>query len=819
MRLSTFLETLVADLKFGARSLRRNPMFAAVAIITLALGIGANAAIFSVVNTVLLRPLPWTDPDRAVMIWSKWTAFDKTWVAEGEIVDYRKRSRTLSNVAGWSEGQINITGDGEPERVPYAAVSANLFSVFGVSPQQGRAFTPAEDIPNGPDLVVIAHGLWTRRYGADPSIIGRSIQLNGRPYQVVGIMPRDFVLPTDFQNPAPTQLWTPLQLDPASTDHGSHGYYAAGRLQPGTTVQQAAEELHGIAEAMTKEGLYPVQMRFDTVVVSLADEVVGRVRRAVLLLLGAVGFLLLIACANVANLLLARADARQREIAVRSALGAGGWRLVRQLLTESVVLTGVAAAIGLLLAFAAVRYVAWWNPANIPRVGAVGLDGRVLAFTAIVALLTSIVFSLAPALRARRVDLTDSLKDGQTTSGGGARHRFRNALVVVEMALAVVLLVGAGLMVRSLWSLQQIRLGFDPVNVLTMRVSLPQASYQRPEQVIAFFEGLLASVRSLPGVKVAGAVRSLPLGSTIGDWGLQIEGFVPPPGTNAKGDWQIATPGYLEAIGERIIRGRGIAPEDRTDSQPVALINEDMARKYWPGQDPLGRRIRLGGDSPDRPWVTVVGIVGDVRHNELTGVVKEKFYIPHTQWHRSSGNPIRSMTLVLKTSADPASLTSPVRAGLRRLDPNLPVADIRTMEDVVGATLSTPRFTGMLLLVFALLALVLSAIGIYGVLSYVVSRRTREIGIRVAIGAGRLQVLQMVLGQGIALTLTGVVIGIGIAIWASTLMRDMLHGVKPGDPLTFAAVGAVLTIVAILASLVPALRATRVDPVIALKTE
>jgi len=382
-----------------------------------------------------------------------------------------------------------------------------------------------------------------------------------------------------------------------------------------------------------------------------------------------------------------------------------------------------------------------------------------------------------------------------------------------------VLLVGAGLMVRSLWSLQQIRLGFDPVNVLTMRVSLPQASYQRPEQVIAFFEGLLASVRSLPGVKVAGAVRSLPLGSTIGDWGLQIEGFVPPPGTNAKGDWQIATPGYLEAIGERIIRGRGITPEDRTDSQPVALINEDMARKYWPGQDPLGHRIRLGGDSPDRPWVTVVGIVGDVRHNELTGVVKEKFYIPHTQWHRSSGNPIRSMTLVLKTSADPASLTSPVRAELRRLDPNLPVADIRTMEDVVGSTLSTPRFTGMLLLVFALLALVLSAIGIYGVLSYVVSRRTREIGIRVAIGAGRLQVLQMVLGQGIALTLTGVVIGIGIAIWASTLMRDMLHGVKPGDPVTFAAVGAVLTVVAILASLVPALRATRVDPVIALKTE
>ena len=812
------IDTLIADLRFGARSMRRNPAFATIAVLTLALGIGANAAIFSVVNAVLLRPLPWDDPDRAVMIWSKWTAFDKTWVSTGEVIDYGRRTQTLSAVGAWSDGQINITGDGEPERVPAGNITANLFSVLGVSPAAGRTFTAAEDVPNGPNLVVIGHGLWTRRYGGDPSIVGRAIQLNGQPFQVIGIMPRDFVLPTDFENPAPSQLWTPLQIDPATTDHGNHGLYAAGRLKPGATVKQAADELHTIAEAWTREGLYPVQMQYDAVVLSLTEQVVGGVKRAILLLLGAVGFLLLIACANVANLLLARAEARQREMAVRSALGAGGWRLVRQLLTESIVLTSVAAVTGLVLAFAAVRYVAWWNPANIPRVHTVGLDARVLMFTALVALVTSIAFSLVPALRARRVDLNESLKDGQTTSGGGARQRFRNTLVVVEMALAVVLLVGAGLMLRSLWSLQQIRLGFDPANVLTMRLSLPQASYQKPEEVVLFYDRVLSSVRSLPGVQVAGAVRALPLGSTIGDFGLRIEGFVPPPGTNPKGDWQIATDGYLEAMGERLIRGRGISRDDRSDTQLVALINEDMARRYWSGQDPIGRRFKIGGDST-RPFVTVVGIVGDVRHNELTGVVKEKFYVPHTQWHKSVGNAIRSMTLVVKSAGDPMALAGPVRQEIKKLDPNLPVADVRAMRDVVGATLSTPRFTGMLLLVFALLAVVLSAIGIYGVLSYVVSRRTREIGIRVAIGAGRMQVLRMVLGQGIVLTMTGVVIGIGIAIWTSTLMRDMLHGVRPGDPLTFAAVGAVLAVVAILASLVPALRATRVDPVVALKTE
>ncbi len=807
------------DLRFGARLLARHPGFTAVAVITLALGIGANAAIFSVVNAVLLRPLPWADPARAVMIWSKWTAFDKTWVATGEVVDYRRRARTLREVAAWGEGQVNLTGSGDPERVAAASVTANTFSVLGVSPAIGRVFSSTEDLPKGPNVVVLGYALWSRRYSADPSIVGRSIQIDGRPYEVVGIMPAGFLLPTDYQNPQPSQLWVPQQLDPTSMDHGSHGLFAAARLQQGATVAQAAEELHGIAQAMTREGLYPAAMRFDTVTLSLEEEVVGGVRRSIWLLFGAVGFLLLIACANVANLLLARAEARQREIAVRAALGAGGRRMVRQLLTESLLLTSLSAIVGLALAGAGVRLLAWWNPASIPRIAGVTVDLRVAVFTIAMALVTSVIFGLAPALRALRAGLVESLKDGsQSASSGSARQRFRNTLVVLEMALAVVLLVGAGLMLRSLWALQSTPLGLQPSNVLTMRVALPAESYRSPEEVVGFYQRLMERVKQLPGVASAGAARSLPLGSTIGDYGLTVEGFVPPPGTRPKGDWQIVTDGYLDAMGERVVRGRGFTPADTSEGMLVALVNEELVRRYFPGRDAIGGRMQIGGGGP-RPWVTIVGIVGNVRHNGLTDPVKEKFYIPHTQWHKSTGNAIRGMNLVIKSASSPSALTSPVRDAIRALDPNLPIADVRTMEEVVNATLSTPRFTGVLLGMFALLAVVLSAIGIYGVLSYLVSRRTREIGIRMAIGAGRAQVLRMVLGSGLSLSLTGAGIGLVLAVGVGRLMRSVLHDVAPNDPATFLFVAVTLPGIALLASAVPAWRATRVDPIVALKTE
>ncbi len=813
------MDTFFQDLRFGARTLARNAGFAAVAVLTLGLGVGANAAIFSVVNAVLLRPLPWSDPDRTVMIWSRWNAFDKTWVADGEVNDYRRRASTLTDVAAWGDGQVNLTGDGEPERVAAGSVTVNLFSTLGVSPIRGRVFTAAEDVEGGPRVVLIGYGLWQRRWAGDPAIVGRSIQINGEAYQVIGVMPPEFVLPTDFQNPTATALWMPAQWDNASTNHGSHGFYAAARLKAGASVAQAQDEMHRIAQAMTQEGLYPRQMQFDVVVVPLREEVVGGVRRAIWLLFGAVGFLLLIACANVANLLLARAEARQREIAVRSALGAGRLRVARQLFTESLLLASISAAAGLLMAWVGVRLLAWWNPASIPRVAGATLDGRVLLFTTLIALGTTLVFGLAPLVRLLRTDLTDAMKEGSANSTvSGARQRFRNALVVVELALAVVLLVGAGLMLRTLWSLQHIDLGFNPSGVLTMRISLPEASYREPDQVVDFYSRLLARVRELPGVTAAGAARSLPLGSTIGDFGLVIDGYAPSPGTQAKGDWQIVTPSYLEAMGEQVLRGRTISETDRPDTQLVALVNEEMVRRYWAGRDPIGGRLRIGMRG-DRPWVTIIGVVKDVRHNGVAGVVKEKFYVPHAQWHKSVGNPIRAMTLVVKTAAAPSTLTASVRGAIRQLDPNLPVADVRPMTEVVGAALSTPRFTSALLSMFAILALTLSAVGIYGVLSYVVSRRTREIGIRVAIGADRGRVLRMVLASGLGLAIIGVVTGLVAALALTRLLSGLLHGVTPEDPATFVAVAGALVAVALAASLAPAWRATRVDPVVALKSE
>jgi len=816
------METFLQDMRFGLRALARNPGFASVAVVTLALGIGANAAIFSVINAVLLRPLPWSEPSKAVMIWSRWTAFDKTWVSDGEVNGYRRESRTLADVAAWDDGQVNVTGDGEPERLPAGSVTANLFQVLGAAPLIGRTFTAQEDVPNGPRVVILGYGLWQRRYGGDPNVIGRGMQINGMGYEIVGVMPRDFVLPTDFQIPSPTQLWMPDGWNAASTDHGSHGYYAAARLKPGATVAQARDDLHALAQEWTRRGIYPQQMQFDTVVLTLQDEVVGRVRRTIWLLFGAVGVLLVIACANVANLLLVRAEARQREIAVRSALGAGAGRVVRQLLTEGLVLAVLSAAAGLALATIGVRALAAWNPADIPRVASAGIDWRVVVFTAGIAIATTLIFSVAPAARLVRTGVVESMKEGSANATvGGGRRRFNGALVVAQMALSLVLLVGAGLMLRSLWSLQRLDLGFDPAGVLTMRISLPQASYQEPAQVVGFFARLTEEIRAVAGVRAAGAARSLPLGSTIGDFGLRVDGYVPPAGTGAKGDWQIVTAGYIEAIGERIVRGRSIEPSDTSDSQLVALINEEMARRYWEGRDPIGGRFRLGGGNANRPWITVVGIVKAVRHNGLDTIVKEKFYVPHAQWHRSIGNvnSIRAMTIVARTDGRPEMLASPIRDLIRRLDPSLPVADVRTMDDVVGTAMSAPRFTSVLLSIFGAVALTLSAIGIYGVLSYVVSRRTREIGIRVAIGAGRSAVLRMVLRSGLALASVGIAAGLVLAAGTTRLLRGLLHGVTPADPATFAVVTLGLMAVAGLASALPAWRASRVDPVVALKSE
>jgi putative ABC transport system permease protein len=819
-----FLDTFWQDARHGARALVRTPGFTLAALITLALGIGANSAIFTVVNAVLLRPLPYADPDTRVMIWSRWKDFDKTWVSEGEVVDYRRSMQTLADVATWDSGQANLTGDGEPLQIGLAYITINTLDVLGAAPLLGRNVTDA-DAGRPPQGLLISHGLWQRRYGGDPSIVGRPVQLNGRAVTVVGVMPEGFRLPTDFSEDAaaPTDLWVPYRLDEADAlkSRGGHGSYAAARLKPGVTVAQVNTELANLTAAWSRTlREYPPEMRFTAFAVSLKDEVVGGVRPAILLLTGAVMFLLLIACANVASLLLARAETRQREIAVRCALGAGHWRLVCQLLTESALLAIVAGAIGLGLAYAGLRVLLAIDPHVIPRAETVGIDARVLLFTALLAIVTTILFSLAPALRAVKLDLNDALKEGgRHGTVGVRRQRSRDLLVIGEMALGVVLVIGAVLMVRSLWALQRIDLGFDPENVLTLRLSLPQLAYPQPDQSVQFYQRLLERVRALPDVRAAGTIRSLPLASTIGDWGAVVDGFVETPGHHAKGDWQVLSDGASEAIGERLVRGRFFtAADNSTLAQPVALINETMARLYWAGRDPIGGRMRVG-HGQQSPWFTVVGIVANEKHNGVDRQVKEKFYIPHAHWNAMNMNAIRAMTLVVKTNGDPRALAAPIRAIVCELDPNVPMANIRPMTDVVGTALATPRFTGWLLALFAVLALVLSAVGIYGVLAYLVTQRTHEIGIRLAMGADRPQVLRMVLGHGLTLALVGLVIGVVAAFFLTSLMATQLHEIAPRDLATFIGVPVLMTLVALGASYIPALRATRVDPLTALRAE
>ena len=808
------------DMLAALRGLTRARGFTAAAVLTLALGIGATATIFTVVNAVLLAPLPYAQPERRVAIWNQWTGFDRTWLSAVEVLEYRRLCRTLTDIAAWSSGQANLTGGGEPVRIGYAEVTTNTFRVLGAQPLAGRTFADGEDREGLDRVAVISHRLWQAYFGGAAGVVGRTLHLDGVTRTIVGIMPQGFQLPTDFGEDAaePTQLWVPLALDPAESERGNHGYYGAAVLAAGATAAQASAELEAIAASWTKQGLYPPEEHFHSFAVPIDHDIRGAIRPVLLLLLAAVGFLLLIACANVANLLLVRGEGRQREIAVRAALGAAPARIVRQLLTESLLLAALGTCGGLGIAFAASRVIQVIDPASLPKLASMELDARVLAVTALVGIVTTVVFGLAPILRGSRVQITDALRDGAISATAGShRHRVRGALVIAETALAVVLVTGAGLMVRSVEALQRIDLGFDPENVLTMRVALPAATYEKPEQVVELYDRLLDRVRAMPGVRHAGVMRSLPLAATIGDWGLAVEGYTPPPASGAKGDWQVVSPGALEALGERLVRGRLIAEADGAAAPPVALINETMARTYWPGQDPIGGRIRQGG--PTRAWITVVGIVADVRHNGLEVAIKEKFYRPHAQFPATVGFAVRNMNLVVKTARDPRALVAPICVAMRDLDPNVPVANIRTMEEVVAASMSQPRLAGSLLLVFAALALVLAGIGLYGVLAYVVSERQHEIGIRMAIGADAGQVHRTVLRQGLTLGVYGVAVGAGLSLALGRLVRTLLHGVSPSDPTTFAAVCGILLIVAALASWIPARRATRIDPMLALKAE
>ena len=815
------MDTLLQDLRTAWRGLRRSLGFTTAALVTLALGIGATSAVFSVVRAVLLAPLPYAQPDRRVLIWSQWVGFDKTWLSNQEVVDYRAQSQTMTAVAAWTTAQQNLTGDGDPLRVGVGLVTANTFEVLGAAPMMGRTIRPEEDVPQGPPVAVLGYRLWQARFGADAGIVGRKVLLNDVPVEIVGVMPAGFRLPTDFTEDAaePTELWRAIQFDMSQLERGSHGFYAAATLAPGQTAATATEELRALTRRMTQEGLYPEAMRFTAFAVSVDDEIRGGVRPALWILMGAVAFLLLIACTNVANLLLVRGDARLREFALRTAIGAAPGRLVRQLITESLLLAVSGALIGMAVAAAGLRTLVWLDPTSLPPLAPVTLDGPVMLFTLVLAVVTTLLFGLLPALRASGLNLTDALREGsQQATVGGGRQRLRGALVVAEVALAVILVVGAGLMVRTLSALGRIDLGFAPDHVLTLRLSVPTARYDTPERVVSFYRDLMMRVRVLPGVESAGVVRVLPLATTIGDYGLDIEGYEERPGANAKGDWQIVSDGAFEAMGTRLVRGRWFTSADTSGSQPVTVVNETLARLYFKDRNAVGGRLRVG--NMKNPWAVVVGIVADERHNGVTGLVKEKFYIPHSQWHvATGGNLVRDAFIVVRTTGDPMSVAAAVRGEVRALDPSLPVANVRPMTEVVAASLATPRLTGFLLGTFAVIALLLAAVGIYGVLAYLVSRRTHEIGIRLAIGADRGQVVRMVLGQGIGLAIVGLVAGIVGAIGLTRLMTSVLYDVTPADPWTYASVIGGLLAVATVASAIPALRAARVDPVTALRIE
>jgi len=811
-----FLEQLLRDVRVGVRALLRRPAFALTALATLALGVGANTAVFTVIRDVLLAPLPYQQPDRAAVVWSRWRGFDMTWVSDAEVLDYRTRIKAFSDVGAWSGAQVNLTGDGDPIRVGAAFVTPNLFRVLGVTPHAGRDFTEAEAGANPYTVVILSYQLWQTRFdGAD--VLGKSIQINGIAREIIGVMHKDFQLPTDYVVDAeePTRLWAPLQLVPAN--RGNHGNYAVARLASGATIEQANAQLADLTKQLTAEKLYPVPMQFTAFAVSTTDEATAAVRPALLLVFGAVGCLLLVACANVANLLLVRGEGRSREMAVRRALGADRGRLIRQMLIESAILAVTAAVAGILLAQLSLAALIRTGTVVLPRADTIALDWSAIGFALLLSMATLALFALLPAWRAARVNLVDTLKDGSAASTAGSwRQRLRGALVVAEVALAVILLTGAGLMLRSLWSLQRIDLGFNPDRVLTMRLALPAATYDTPAKVIAFYDQLLQDVRATPGVESAGLLRLLPLATSIGDWGLTIEGFTPPPGVNTPGDWQVATAGGPESLGERLVAGRWLAETDRDGAEDVALINEAMAHKYWQGTDALGRRFRQG--PPDRPWITVVGIVGDVRHNAIDADVKPKFYRAFGQWHRSSGNPIRNMTLIVKTEHNPAALISDIRDKIRRRDSSLPVAAVRTMDEVVDRAIATPKLTGTLLATIAAMGLGLAALGIFGVLSYVVSLRRQEIGVRLAIGATPRHVLASVMRQGLGYAAVGAAVGLAGAAAMSRVLTGLLHDVTPLDPVTFVATPILLMLVATLASLIPGWRATRVDPVKAMQS-
>jgi predicted permease len=794
---------MLADLRTALRSLRRHPGFTAAVALTLALGLGANTAIFSVVNAVLLRGLPYAQPERLVMAFTTYPDFGHSATSLPDFLDWRDGAAGAVELAAVANTTFNLTGGGAPERATGAVVTANYFPLLGAAPAVGRGFTAEEERGGAPKVVVLGHDFWRRRFGGDASAVGRALVMNGVPYTVVGVAPTRLDYPTDVD------LWIPLRTDTTRARRAEF-LSVVGRLRPGVTVERARDALATVGRRLQEQYPETNSPRLSIDLVPMRDEIVGGARASLLVFMGAVGLVLLVACANLANLLLVRATTREREVAIRSALGADRGRVFRQMLAESLALAALGGALGVTLAFAAVRALRASGLEALPRLDEVGLDGRALAFAAVLSLATGVLFGLAPALRLSREELQGTLRGGgRGIAGHGGAQRLRAGLVLAEVALSILLLVGAGLLLRSFVEMQRSRAGFDPQRVLTLQVSLPRASYADAQRVRDFWPALLDRAGAVPGVRAAAVASQLPLTSS-GYLSFSIEGRTPPP--DAMEDVQPfnVSDGYFRALGVALVRGRVFGPEDGAAAPRVAVVNEEAARRFWPGRDPIGARITTG-DTTD--YMTVVGVVADVKQEGLTAKPYPQLYSVAAQ------NPMRGMYVVVKTAGEPQAAAAAMRRVIAGLDPELPVYGVMPMTERVSKSVARPRLTALLVGVFAAVALALAAVGIYGVVAFAVAQRTRELGVRMALGATTADVRRLVIGQGMAPVVGGLVLGVGLAAVATRAIGGMLYGVSALDPLTYLAVALFLASVALAATWLPSRRAVRVPPAVVLREE
>ncbi len=819
------MQTLWQDIRYGWRILRRNPGFATVAVLTLAIGIGANAAIFSVVYTVLLRPLPYTDSSRIVLVWDTDTnrKVPRGTVSPAEFLDWEDMNRSFEALSAIRPSNVTLTGNGEPEQTWGVHTSGNLFRVLGVKPVLGRDFAPEEERPGHEQVAMIGYGIWQRRFGADSGIIGRSVLIDYKPYTIIGVLPRNFSL---FGTSAALDIWVPFAFDRTQLNREDHELVVFGRLKKGVQLQQAQAEMEAIIATLKKQ--YPrVDQKNGVRVERFQSFLTNTMRPALVVFFAAVTLVLLIACANVANLMLARAATREREIALRATLGAGRRRILGQLLTESVLLSLIGGALGVLVAYAGVHFLHAVLPAagnhEIPFSGQIGVNGTVLAFVLGLSLLTGIIFGFAPAIQISRAELGESLKEGSRGSTGGRRSHFiRSSLIVTEVALSLMLLVGAGLLMRSFVLLMSEDLGFNPSNLLTMQLWLPEANYSAPARVTNFYRQVLTQTEAIPGVKSASAVNFLPLGGWADYCDFEIAGrTTPSSGEQFTSRYRVIDSEYLRTMEIPVRKGRDLASSDGTDSAGVVLINEALVSRYWPDENPIGKQIRIhlpAVKSPWEPaprdsWLTIVGIVGDIREWDWGFDKIPALYLPYTQV------PSRLMSIVIRANGDPGQLTSAVRHVVEGLDANLPVTTVHTMDDLLAQAVSQRRLGMLLLAVFAAVAMLLAAVGIYGVMAYTVAQRTHEIGIRMALGAERGDVLHMIVGDAMRLAGLGLIFGLIASVIVMRYLQSQLYGVRPTDPVTFVGVAAVLSVVAAMASYFPARRATKVDPLVALRYE